>query len=594
MDLHFTADGNLRELSGEEAWEAIENFAQGQKEWDNPPNIISKQEVANLKAQAKRLFRNEDVWVEMHREVEETLGTPKEVEPLNETQLEDLGLNTCNHDIPLSSREVPNYDEPEPQPNPLPNYPFLDISLGEERGPEPPIKPHSPDSFRIKEVDSLTINISPSPHVTMDLKFMETVWWVFAELYKKGLVYKGFKWIPKLQHFAPGVPVVLAGTKLVDKVFYCEDPKNKGWSVARHIKLKDVFDLGSATAQGIDQDQSDGTFNVSHLHRIGDDGDDGKDVTSDTEHDGTDDEEDEFCLDAARGLNFLHNGNGKNDTIIHGDIKSSNILISREGVGMIGDFGLSTNQDTHRLTKEYDVFSFGVVLFEVMSGRLTDFKITKDDPELLPMLQRKLNNIIDPIAEIFHVDVRKYVGKKESLVELYGYPRRLGKVALKRREIMSNQGIDVLSGLNHQNIVPFVGFCYEADKMIIIYDYASNGSFETYLRNNQNLKWEQLLQICIDTSQGLNYLHNHHIIHRDVKSGNILLGGSCKGIIGDIGLSKTIGEGDFQLIVDTAGTSGYVDPKYFKGILTKQSDMYSFGVVLLEVFLRRKEFSELF
>ncbi|GJY51558.1 hypothetical protein Tco_0442405 [Tanacetum coccineum] len=67
MDLDFAADGNLRELSGEEAWEAIENFAQGQKEWDNPPNIISEQEVANLKAQAKRLFGNEDVWVEMHR-----------------------------------------------------------------------------------------------------------------------------------------------------------------------------------------------------------------------------------------------------------------------------------------------------------------------------------------------------------------------------------------------------------------------------------------------------------------------------------------------------------------------------------------------
>ncbi|GJR32291.1 RNA-directed DNA polymerase, eukaryota [Tanacetum coccineum] len=56
-----------RELSGEEVWEAIENFAQGQKEWDNPPNIISEQEVANLKTQAKRLFGNEDVWVEMHR-----------------------------------------------------------------------------------------------------------------------------------------------------------------------------------------------------------------------------------------------------------------------------------------------------------------------------------------------------------------------------------------------------------------------------------------------------------------------------------------------------------------------------------------------
>ncbi|GJU85940.1 hypothetical protein Tco_1293486 [Tanacetum coccineum] len=68
MDLDFAAEGNLRELSGEEAWEAIENFTQGQKEWDNPPNIISEQEVENLKAQAKRLYRNENVWMEMHRD----------------------------------------------------------------------------------------------------------------------------------------------------------------------------------------------------------------------------------------------------------------------------------------------------------------------------------------------------------------------------------------------------------------------------------------------------------------------------------------------------------------------------------------------
>ncbi|GJS59178.1 hypothetical protein Tco_0653962 [Tanacetum coccineum] len=72
-----------------------------------------------------------------------------------------------------------------------------------------------------------------------------------------------------------------------DKVFYCEDPKNKGWSVVRHIKVKDVFDMGSVTGQDVDQGQSDGTFNASHLHRIGDDGDDGEDVTSDMEHDGT-------------------------------------------------------------------------------------------------------------------------------------------------------------------------------------------------------------------------------------------------------------------------------------------------------------------
>nr|GEZ08802.1 ribonuclease H-like domain-containing protein [Tanacetum cinerariifolium] len=78
------------------------------------------------------------------KEVEETLGTPIEVEPLEETHLEDLGLNTCNHDIPLSSREVPIFDELEPQPQPL------DTSLRNKRGPEPPIKPPSLDSFRMK------------------------------------------------------------------------------------------------------------------------------------------------------------------------------------------------------------------------------------------------------------------------------------------------------------------------------------------------------------------------------------------------------------------------------------------------------------
>ncbi|GJV49297.1 hypothetical protein Tco_1439509 [Tanacetum coccineum] len=164
MDLDFVADGNLRELSGEEAWEAIENFAQGQKEWDNPPNIISEQEVANLKAQAKRFFGNDNVWVEMHREeVEETIGIPMEVEPFDQKKLEDLGLITCSHNIFLSSREIPSVDESEPQL--LPNFSPLDVNLGDKRRTYPPIKSHSPDSFRMKVVDKSTINTPPSSHV---------------------------------------------------------------------------------------------------------------------------------------------------------------------------------------------------------------------------------------------------------------------------------------------------------------------------------------------------------------------------------------------------------------------------------------------
>ncbi|GKB82430.1 hypothetical protein Tco_0949325 [Tanacetum coccineum] len=94
-------------------------------------------------------------------EVEKTLGTPIEVEPLNETKLEEVGL-ICNHNTPLSSREVPSFDGPEPQA--LLNSPSLDLSLGDVIGPKPPIKPHSPDSSRMKVVDYLTTQTPPSPH----------------------------------------------------------------------------------------------------------------------------------------------------------------------------------------------------------------------------------------------------------------------------------------------------------------------------------------------------------------------------------------------------------------------------------------------
>ncbi|GJW93510.1 hypothetical protein Tco_0173182 [Tanacetum coccineum] len=94
-------------------------------------------------------------------EVEEALGTPMEVEPLDQPKLKDVGLT--NHNIFLSSKEIPSVDEPKPQV--LPNFPPLEVSLGEKRGPKPTIKPHSPDSFRMKVVDNLTIHRPPSLHV---------------------------------------------------------------------------------------------------------------------------------------------------------------------------------------------------------------------------------------------------------------------------------------------------------------------------------------------------------------------------------------------------------------------------------------------
>ncbi|GJW69652.1 hypothetical protein Tco_0126569 [Tanacetum coccineum] len=148
----FMVCGELMKLSAKEAWKTIEDYVQCDKQWKILTSTIFDQSIANLKAQ---LVGNEMVKVEIHRcmswlgstdacdeniEVEETLGTPMEVQPLDHMKLKDVGLDTFNHDIPFSSREVPSFDEPEPQPQPLPNCPYLDVSLGHERGHAPSIK----------------------------------------------------------------------------------------------------------------------------------------------------------------------------------------------------------------------------------------------------------------------------------------------------------------------------------------------------------------------------------------------------------------------------------------------------------------------
>ncbi|GKB02231.1 hypothetical protein Tco_0830320 [Tanacetum coccineum] len=132
-------------------------------------NVKTRYDAENLNTQSTQQvlpsFEEYTPPVTHPEEVKETIGIPMEVEPIHEPQLEDLGLNTCNHDIPLSSRKVPSFDEPKPQPHPLPNCPPLGVNLGDKRGTDPPINSHSPDSFRMKVVDRLTIHIPPSSHV---------------------------------------------------------------------------------------------------------------------------------------------------------------------------------------------------------------------------------------------------------------------------------------------------------------------------------------------------------------------------------------------------------------------------------------------
>ncbi|KAG0457363.1 hypothetical protein HPP92_022520 [Vanilla planifolia] len=149
--------------------------------------------------------------------------------------------------------------------------------------------------------------------------------------------------------------------------------------------------------------------------------------------------------------------------------------------------------------------------------------------------------------------------------------------------------VKLISNVHHQNLLRLLGCSSKRSELLLVYEYMSNGSLDKFLFGEMHgmLNWKQRFDIVVGMARGLAYLHHEFhvcIIHRDIKSNNVLLDDNFKPKIADFGLARLLPGDQSHLSTYFAGTLGYIAPEYvIHGDLTEKVDTYSFGVVVLEI-----------
>ncbi|KAJ0873146.1 putative protein kinase RLK-Pelle-CrRLK1L-1 family [Helianthus annuus] len=347
----------------------------------------------------------------------------------------------------------------------------------------------------------------------------------------------------------------------------------------------------------------------------------------------------QISLDIAHGLHYLHTSTEYKQSIIHRDIKSANILLDDNWVAKIADFGLSklhreNQQGSTLITNNIagtDMYldpeylsTGGVNQYSLDTFSKVAYQCLAETQSKRPTMEEVINELVKALnfqrtnEDTLHISLKDIKMGTENFSDsnCIGEGRfwKLyeGEVAaangrtpvfVKRWDTKSGQGhvlflteLDILLKYKHENIVALVGYCNEMDESISVYQHASNRTLNNHLCD-PSLTWMKRLKICLGVANGLEFLHKDGVDnedsmkHRDIKSGSILLDSDWNAKISNFEVScktSSIYSKAEHVDDEDCNSLGYVDPNYkHKRALTEKSDIYSLGVILIEVLCGR-------